>query len=84
MAIHDEVLGDTNLRSTIHTVVSESDGGYVAECLEVAVVTQGYSLDETLRNLREAVGLFLANEDLAALGLTASPRLAVSLEIAAS
>ncbi len=41
MAIHDEVLGDTNLRSTIHTMVSESDGGYVAECLEVAVVTQG-------------------------------------------
>ena len=68
---------DTDLRSTIHTVVAESEGGYVAECLEVAVVTQGHSLDETLHNLREAVGLFLADEDPAALGLTANPRLGV-------
>ncbi len=70
------------MRSTIHTVVSESEGVYVAECLEIAVVTQGQSLDEMLRNLREAVGLFLADEDLAELGLTADPRLAISFETA--
>ena len=77
-------LDDTVLRPTIHTVVSESEGVYVAECLEVAVVTQGLSLDETLRNLREAVGLFLADEDPAELGLVASPRLAVSFETTAN
>ncbi len=46
------------------------------------VVTHGQSLDEMLRNLREAVGLFLADEYLAALGLTADPRLAISFETA--
>lgn len=71
---------DGALHETIHTVISESEGAYVAECLEVAVVTQGDSLDETLRNLREAVGLFMSDEDPAALGLVANPRLSINLE----
>ena len=71
---------DDALHETIHTVISESEGAYVAECLEVAVVTQGDSLDETLRNLREAVALFMSDEDPAALGLVATPRLSISLE----
>lgn len=68
------------LRETIHTVITESEGAYVAECLEMGVVTQGESLDETLRNLREAVGLFMEDEEPAALGLVPSPRIAISFE----
>ena len=75
---------DAALHETIHTVISESEGAYVAECLEVAVVTQGDSLDETLRNLREAVGLFLSDEDPASLGLVANPRLSISFETLAT
>ena len=75
---------DTVLRPTIHAVISASEGVYVAECLEVAVVTQGQSLDETLSNLREAIGLFLADEDPAELGLVTNPRLAVSFETTVS
>ena len=71
------------LRGTIHTVISESEGAYVAECLEVAVVTQGDSLDETLRNLREAVELFMSEEEPASLGLVANPRLSISFETTA-
>ena len=77
-------VNDSTLHETIHTVISESEGAYVAECLEVAVVTQGDSLDETLRNLREAVGLFLSDEDPASLGLVAHPRLSISFETTAS
>jgi hypothetical protein len=33
-------------RDTIHAVASRSRGWYVAECLEIAVVTQGRTLDE--------------------------------------
>ena len=68
------------MAQTIHTVISESEGAYVAECLEIGVATQGESLDETLRNLREAVGLFMDREDPAALGLVPNPRLAISFE----
>ena len=71
------------LRETIHTVITESEGAYVAECLEVGVVTQGESLDETLRNLREAVGLFMEDEAPAALGLVPNPRIALSFETTA-
>ena len=63
------------MAQTIHTVISESEGAYVAECREIAVTTQGESLDETLRNLREAVGLFMDGEDPAALGLKKIRRL---------
>lgn len=33
--------------------------GYVAECIEISVVTQGDTLDEVADNLREVVGLHL-------------------------
>lgn len=74
---------DSALRETIHTVICESEGAYVAKCLEVGVVTQGESLDETLRNLRDAVGLFMDGEDPAALGLVSNPRLAIGFETTA-
>jgi len=51
-------------RYTIHAVVYPGDEkGYVAECLDLAVVTQGETLDETMQNLREAIQLHLEGED---------------------
>jgi predicted RNase H-like HicB family nuclease len=44
------------------------EGGYVGECLDLAVVTQGKTLDETVQNLREAILLHLEGEDLAKVG----------------
>jgi hypothetical protein len=68
------------LRDTIHVVVRRSAGVYVAEGLELAVVTQGRSLDEIMANLREAVRLHLEGEEPASFGLSASPRIAVTYE----
>ena len=67
-------------RDTIHSVVTESEGWYVAECLEIAVVTQARSLDALMVGLREAVALHMEGEDPARLGLAPSPRLLVSYE----
>jgi predicted RNase H-like HicB family nuclease len=54
-------------RYTIQTVIYPGDeGGYVAECLGLAVVTQGKTLHETVQNLREAILLHLEGEDLVA------------------
>lgn len=70
------------LQRTIKAVVYPGDeSGYVAECVEIAVVTQGQSLDETMRNLREAVALYLEGEDLTELGLAPQPALLVTLEM---
>ena len=68
------------LRQAIHAVVVESEGMYVAECLEFAIVTQGASLDEMLGNLREALDLYMSGEDHERLGIVPEPRLALSFE----
>jgi predicted RNase H-like HicB family nuclease len=56
--------------------------GYVATCEEIAVVTQGETLDEVTFNLRDAVALHLDGEDLAALAFAAEPTIIVALELA--
>ena len=74
--------GSEPLRETIHAVVTESPGWYVAECLGLAVVTQGRTLDETVHNLREAIALHLEGEDASLLGVSPRPRLTVTCELA--
>jgi predicted RNase H-like HicB family nuclease len=69
-------------RYTIQAMIYPGDEtGYVAECLDLAVVTQGRSLDETVQNLREAISLYLEGEDLAGLGLASNPPVLVTLEM---
>ena len=61
-------------RYTIQAVIYPGDeSGYVAECLNLAVVTQGQTLDETVANLREAIALHLEDENMEALGLVSHP-----------
>ena len=70
------------LQRTIKAVVRPGEqAAYVAECLEIAVVTQGENLDTVMQNLREAVGLYLEGEDLSALGLAPEPTLLVTMEL---
>jgi len=57
------------------TVYLGEEGGYVAECQEISVVTQANSLDEIVCNLSEAVALHLEGEDPAEFGLVAKPAL---------
>lgn len=58
------------LRKTITADIYPGEQrGYIAECLEVAVVTQGATLDELVSNLQEAVALYFEDEDTVALGL---------------
>src|SRR5262249_31295393 len=52
---------------TIHAVITKDADRYVVDCHEIAVVTQGSTLDEALANLVEAVTLHLEGEDLAAM-----------------
>ena len=57
------------LQHTIKAFIRRGKKYYIAGCLEIAVVTQGRTLDETVENLKEAVGLHLEGEDLKELGL---------------
>jgi len=68
------------LQHTIKAIIRQGDTHYVAECVEVPVVTQGKTLDEVIANLREAVALHLEGEDLTELGLAHDPSLLVTFE----
>ncbi|HET6366866.1 MAG TPA: type II toxin-antitoxin system HicB family antitoxin [Pseudomonadales bacterium] len=70
------------LQHTIKAVIRPGEqSGYVAECLEIPVVTQGQTLDQVTKNLGEAVALHLEGEDLASLGLVPNPTVLVTMEL---
>jgi predicted RNase H-like HicB family nuclease len=58
------------------------ESGFVAECIELPVVSQGQTLDEVVKNLREAICLHLEDEDLASLGFAPHPPLVINYEMA--
>ena len=64
---------------TVKAVVRKGETHYVAERFEIAVVTQGKTLDETLSNLREAIALHLEGEDPAHFGLAPNPAIVVTI-----
>jgi len=63
--------------------ISRGEHQFVAECLDLPVVTQAFTLDELTRNISEAIGLHLEGEDLAALGLATNPTILATLELEA-
>jgi len=48
----------------LSAVVWREDGIYVALCPEFDVASQGKSVEEALRNLKEALELYLEDEDV--------------------
>lgn len=70
------------LQNTIKSFIRLGEqSGYVAECLEIAVVTQDETLDEVVDNLKEAVSLHLEGEDPCEFGLVAKPSILITFEL---
>jgi predicted RNase H-like HicB family nuclease len=44
---------------TLTAVIHKEDNIYVAECSEVGTVSQGYTIEEAIANLKEATELYL-------------------------
>lgn len=74
-----------HLQQSIQAVVRYGEtSGYVAECLELPVVTQAATLDDLVSNLREAVALQLTDDDPAQWGLVDHPALRLFFELDAA
>ncbi len=69
------------MKRSIKAFVYAEQDGYVAESPDVNVVTQGDTLDETLANLKEAIGLALEGEDPADFGLIPNPSILITIEL---
>ena len=69
------------MKRTIEMRISRGDHQFVAECLDLPIVTQAHTLDELTENIREAIGLHLQGEDLNALGLAPNPTILATMEL---
>jgi predicted RNase H-like HicB family nuclease len=69
------------VKKIIQVHIYRGDTYYVAECIDLPVVTQGRTLDELADNLREAIALHLEGEDLSALGFAEEPSVLASIEL---
>lgn len=72
----------TKLSPKVNAIIrSGEQQGYVGECVEISIVTQGNTLDEVVNNLQEAILLHLEEEDPREFGLVAKPSLQIIFEL---
>lgn len=69
------------MKRIIQVRISKGESHYVAECLDLPVVTQGKTLDEVKANLEEAIALHLEDEDLGEYEIDARPSVLASFEL---
>jgi predicted RNase H-like HicB family nuclease len=69
------------MKKIIQVHIYKGEKYYVAECLDLPVVTQGKTLDELAANVKEAIALQLEGENLADFDLAPQPSVLANLEI---
>ncbi|MCD6573392.1 MAG: type II toxin-antitoxin system HicB family antitoxin [Thermoplasmata archaeon] len=52
------------MKKIIQVKIYRGEKYYVAECIDLPVVTQGKTLDEVVKNIKEAIELHLEGENL--------------------
>jgi predicted RNase H-like HicB family nuclease len=69
------------MKQNVKAFIYPEDDGFVVEIPDINAVTQGDTLDEAFRNLKEAIALALDGEDPADYGLTPDPSILVTIEV---
>ncbi|AFH48696.1 Hypothetical protein IALB_0984 [Ignavibacterium album JCM 16511] len=69
------------MRKVIQFSIYKGDLYYVAEGINIPVVTQGKTLDELINNLKEALQLFLEDEDLSKYDIQTNPAIIANIEL---
>ncbi|MBI4297974.1 MAG: type II toxin-antitoxin system HicB family antitoxin [Chloroflexi bacterium] len=63
-------------------VITREGKFFVSDCPELGVTSQGLTLEEALANLKEAIHLYLKDEDLSQLSLPTTNPLVTTIEVA--
>jgi hypothetical protein len=69
------------MRKIVQFRVTQGERYFVAECLDLPLVTQARTLDILMKNIREAVALALEDEDPAIYDLEGEPAILASFEL---
>lgn len=68
------------MEKTIKALVYYDGQYYCTKCFEIDVFTQGKTIDEAIKNLKEAITLHLDGVDPAEYGLIKNPSLLIMFE----
>lgn len=71
------------MKNIIQFYINKGEKYYVAQGVDLPVVTQGKTLDELMKNIKEAVELHLEGEKPENLGLSPHPSVLVNMELQA-
>jgi predicted RNase H-like HicB family nuclease len=69
------------MKKIIHFIISKGETQYVADCVELPIVTQGKTLDDTVFNIKEALSLHLEDEDFESLSISSSPAISINIDL---
>ncbi len=71
------------MKHAIQVRIFRGEGQYVAECLDLPVVTEALTLDELRSNIEEAIAFHLEGEDMEELGFVCNPTILATMELQA-
>lgn len=70
-----------HMKHIIQFHIYKGDTHYIAQGIDLAIITQGKTLDELIKNLKEAVDLHLEGENLEDLDLVPNPAIVANIEL---
>lgn len=69
------------MKRIIQVRITKGESYYVAQCMDLPVVTQAKTLDELKTNIEEAIALHLEDEDLSEYEIDPRPSVLASFEL---
>lgn len=69
------------MKQILQFTISKGDSYYVGESIDLPIITQGKTLDETVKNIEEAVALHFEEEDPSRYEYAGQPAVLVNFEI---
>ena len=69
------------MKKILQVKISRGDTHYIAEFIDVPIVTQAKSLDDLIVNIKEALCLYIEDEDLTQYEIDTRPSLLSNFEI---
>ena len=69
------------MKSIIQFKITQSEGTYIAEGVDLAIVTGADTLDDLVKNISEAVELHFEGENESTFEFTANPSILLNYEI---
>ena len=69
------------MKKIIQVRIYKGDKYYIAECMDLSVVSQGKNLDEASENIKDAILLHLEGEDLEELGISQDFTILINYEL---